>query len=71
MAASAASREHVGMAIDTADIIEAIIDELVMGDLGENVPDIHVTRTGPGSLSLDYGSEGRFTLTVEAVPAAH
>ena len=39
-----------------------------MGDLGEGVPSIHVERTGPGSLLLDYGSEGRFTLTVVPEP---
>lgn len=50
-----------------ADIIEAIVDELILGDLGESVPDLAITRTGPGSLSLDYGSEGCFTLTVASV----
>lgn len=47
------------------DIIEAIVDELLMGDLAEDFPDIRVTRTGPGSLLLDYGEEGRFALQVE------
>jgi hypothetical protein len=56
------------MAITTADTIEAMIDELVMGELGDGVPNLQVTRTGPGSLSLNYGSEGRFTLTVASEP---
>lgn len=57
--------------MDVAVIIEAAIDELVTGDLADDVPNIHVARTGPGSLLLDYGSASRFTLTVAPEPDPH
>ena len=53
------------MAITPADIIEAVIDELVMGELGDGIEAIAIERTGEGSLLLDYGPEGRFTLVVK------
>jgi hypothetical protein len=46
------------------DVIEAIIDELAMGELGEQVEEFTLTRTGEGSLLLDYGRAGRFALDV-------
>jgi len=46
------------------DIIEAIIDELAMGELGQSVDAIVIDRTGPGSLHVDYGEAGRFRLEV-------
>jgi hypothetical protein len=58
--------ENVSMNVN--DIIEAIVDELVMSDLADDIPSIHVERTGPGSLLLNYGSAGRFTLTVAPEP---
>jgi hypothetical protein len=48
-----------------SDIVEAIIDQLVVGEDFADVPSIHVDRTGPGSLLLDYGTAGVFVLTVE------
>lgn len=55
------------VAITSDDIIEAIIDELAMGELGESVEAFEFSRTGPGTLLLDYGDLGRFRLSV--VPA--
>lgn len=52
------------MALSPSDIIEAIIDELVTGELGDATENVDVKRTGPGSLALDYGRQGRFRLTV-------
>lgn len=46
------------------DIIEAIIDELAMGELGQGVDAFVLDRMGPGSLHLDYGDAGRFRLDV-------
>jgi hypothetical protein len=57
--------------MNVTDIIEAVTDELVMGELADDVPSIQVERTGPGSLLLDYGSAGRFTLTVAPEPDSH
>ena len=54
----------LGMALNPEDIIEAIVDELMVGDLAQDVSSIHVERKDPGSLLLDYGTHGRFTLTV-------
>lgn len=54
--------------MNVKDIIEAIVDELVMGDLADDAKSINVERTGPGSLLLDYGSAGRFALTVTPEP---
>lgn len=55
------------MAITPADIIEAVIDELVMAELGDGTETIAIERTGGGALLLDYGPKGRFTLVVEPV----
>ncbi len=52
------------MPLTPSDIIEAIVDELVVGDFASNIEAARVERTGPGSLLLDYGSQGRFSLTV-------
>ena len=52
------------MALTPAEIIEAIIDELVMGELGEGIEAFQIDRVGPGTLMLDYGDEGRFRLVV-------
>jgi hypothetical protein len=52
------------MALTPDDIIEALIDELAMGDLGQSVDSFTFTRTGLGSLTLDYGELGRFRLSV-------
>jgi hypothetical protein len=52
------------MALSSSDIIEAIIGELVRGGLGEAGESVDVKRTGPRSISLDYGSQGRFSLIV-------
>lgn len=54
------------MALTPDDIIEEIIDELAMGELGESVEAFEFSRTGPGSLLLDYGALGRFRLSVVA-----
>lgn len=53
------------MQLTPGDIIEAIIDELAMGELGESVNAFELRRTGAGELLLDYGVAGRFTLVVE------
>jgi hypothetical protein len=52
------------MALEPADIIEVIVDELVTSDIGQAFGAISVSRTGPGSLLLDYGDGGRFRLEV-------
>jgi hypothetical protein len=45
------------------EIIEAIIDRLGAGFAGR-APRIVLTRTGPGSLDLDYGTAGHFKLVI-------
>jgi len=60
--------ETDAMAVTPADIIEAIVDELVIGDVASDAPEVEVSRTGPGSLLLDYGHQGRFRLTVTSDP---
>lgn len=52
------------MSLTPADIIEAIIDELAMGELGEQFDTFRIDRVGDGSLLLDYGAAGRFNLDV-------
>jgi hypothetical protein len=52
------------MALTPHDVIEALVDELAMGDLGQSVDSFKFTRTGPGELVLDYGDGGRFRLSV-------
>jgi len=52
------------MAITPGDIIEAIVDELVQGEFASNVAEVKVARTAPGALLVNYGSEGRFAITV-------
>jgi hypothetical protein len=55
------------MALTPADIIEEIVDELALGELGQSVDAFRFTRTGPGTLELDYGDLGRFVLSVVQV----
>jgi hypothetical protein len=55
------------MELRLADIIEAMIDELAMGELSEQIEELALTRTGAGELSLDYGRAGRFKLVVTRV----
>jgi hypothetical protein len=52
--------------VSVAEIIETVIDELAVG-VGESAGQVTITRTGPGSLALDYGDSGRFTLRVAEV----
>jgi len=52
------------MALSVNDIIEAVIDPLAMGDLGESVNAFRFERLSSGSLLLDFGEEGRFRLDV-------
>ena len=52
------------MSLTPADIIEAIVDELAMGELMEALDAVQIRRTGPGCLILDYGKAGRFRLDV-------
>ncbi|WP_141820070.1 hypothetical protein [Humibacillus xanthopallidus] len=54
------------MRLSPGDVIEAIIDELVVGELGEQRASVRVDRLAPGSLFLDYGDAGRFRLDVVA-----
>lgn len=54
----------VCMKLTPDDILEELIDELAAGDLGESVDAFNLTRVAPGSLVLDYGDRGRFTLVV-------
>jgi len=54
------------MTLTPDDIIEELIDELAMGELGESVEAVEFTWAGPGSLLLDYGDLGRFRLSVVA-----
>lgn len=50
------------MAFSPADIVEAIIDELAMGDLGEQIDSFSLSRVEDGTVLLCYGSSGRFEL---------
>lgn len=52
------------MNVQPGDIIEVIIDELAMGELGQQFDHFALTRTSDGSLLLDYGPAGRFRLDV-------
>lgn len=56
------------MRLTAADIIEAILDELVMGDLGASFDDISIERVSRGTLMLDYGDGGQFQLDVIELP---
>lgn len=47
-------------------IIEEVVDELALGDLGQSVDGFRIERVGPGTLMLDYGDAGRFRLEVTA-----
>ena len=53
------------MAITPDEIIENLLDDLAMGELGQSVETFQLTRLGPGMLRLDYGDAGRFILTVQ------
>jgi len=46
------------------EILEELIDDLAMGELSESVDAFKFTKTAPGTLVLDYGDRGRFTLVV-------
>jgi hypothetical protein len=50
--------------LSPADIIEALVDELAIGELADRFDALRIQRTGPGSLLLDYGDAGRFRLDV-------
>lgn len=52
------------MSLTPADIIEAVVDELAMGELGARFDGFRIDRTAPGTLLLDYGVGGRFRLDV-------
>jgi hypothetical protein len=52
------------MALSPEDIVEAIVEELAMGDLGESVEAFRFERLAPGKLRLDFGDAGRFHLVV-------
>lgn len=58
-----------GVKLTPDDIVEELIDELAMGELGASEDAFELTRIAPGSLVLNYGDRGRFTLVVtEALP---
>ena len=53
-----------GVTLTPTDVVAAIVSHLVTGNLVKDVPELHVSVSAPGSLRLDYGSAGRFLLTV-------
>lgn len=55
------------MPITPSQIIEAVIDELVAGDIAADLDHVAVQRLGPGLLELDYGVAGKFTVEVKPV----
>ena len=55
------------MTYSPVDIVEAVIDELALGDLAERVDTFSMSRLEDGSVLLDYGSAGRFKLEVTRV----
>jgi hypothetical protein len=55
------------MSLTPEDIIEALVDELAMGDLAERSDAFRIDRAAPGTLLLDYGQDGRFRLDVTEV----
>lgn len=59
-----AVRKTGAMPLTPADVIEAIVDELAMGELGERFEALGIDRAAPGTLILDYGDGGRFQLDV-------
>jgi hypothetical protein len=61
--------ETYGMSLTPADIIEALVDELAMGELGERFAEFRIERAAPGELLLDYGDGGRFRLHVAEAKA--
>ena len=46
------------MRIDESAVIEAVIDELMMGDLAAERPSIQIKRLDRGSIRIDYGVPG-------------
>ena len=52
------------MRLTPNDIVEALVDELVTGELGEQHDSLRLSREAPGVLMLDYGKAGRFRLEV-------
>lgn len=52
------------MRLTPNDIIEALVDELVTGELGEQHDTLRLSREAQGVLMLDYGEAGRFRLEV-------
>ena len=56
--------DNGSMKLTPDDIIEELIDELATNEFGESVDAFKFSRTAPGSLLLDYGERGRFTLVV-------
>lgn len=42
------------MKLTPSDIIEAVVDELVLGDFADEVPEVPITRIDSGTLLLDF-----------------
>jgi len=55
----------IGIKITPELIIENLIDELAMGELGQSVDGVHFLRLAPGILRLEYGELGSFILSVD------
>jgi len=55
----------IGMKITPELIIEDLIDDLAMGELGQSVDGFHFLRLAPGILRLEYGELGSFILSVD------
>jgi hypothetical protein len=55
------------MAISPGDVIEQIVDDIAMGELGQSTDSFAVSRIDDGTLLLDYGASGKFTVAVTRV----
>lgn len=56
--------QNLSVDIEPSDIIEQVIDELAMGELGQSIDGFKFSRIGPGELLLDYGAAGLFVLEI-------
>jgi hypothetical protein len=57
-------------AISPSDLIEEILDDLAMGEIGQQAESFALSRIDAGTVLLDYGSLGKFRLTVTTEPQA-
>lgn len=57
-------------AITEADLIEDIVDSFAMGELVQSAAAFEITRQSDGVLSVDFGGDVAFLVTVTAYARA-